>query len=80
MSCPLRNSQHLEKIWPKSEANSASENENYSKTFPDAPANNERPERTGRPIGDNDFIEKLEKITGRHLKPRKPGPKPKAVN
>jgi putative transposase len=37
-------------------------------------------ERTGRPIGDNDFIEKLEKITGRHLKPRKPGPKPKAVN
>ena len=37
-------------------------------------------ERTGKPIGDNDFIEKLEKITGRHLKPRKPGPKPKAVN
>ena len=37
-------------------------------------------ERTGRPIGDKGFIEKMEKITGRPLKARKPGPKPKVVN
>ena len=37
-------------------------------------------ERTGRPIGDNVFIEKMEKITGRPLKTHKPGPKPNAVN
>ena len=29
----------------------------------------------GRPLGDNRFIEKLEKITGRSLKKKKPGPK-----
>ena len=34
-------------------------------------------ERTGRPIGNQDFIEKMEKITGRQLKAHKPGPKPK---
>jgi putative transposase len=37
-------------------------------------------ERTGRPMGDNGFIEEVEKITGRQLKIRKPGPKPKARN
>ena len=37
-------------------------------------------ERSGRPIGNDDFIEKVEKITGRRVKPRKPGPKPKSVN
>ncbi len=34
-------------------------------------------ERTGRPLGDNAFIERLEAVTGRHLQKRKPGPKPK---
>ena len=37
-------------------------------------------ERTGRPIGDKSFIEKLEKVTGRHLKLGKPGPKPNTNN
>ena len=37
-------------------------------------------ERTGRPIGDHSFIEKVEQITGRQLKLRKPGPKPKGKN
>jgi putative transposase len=37
-------------------------------------------ERTGRPMGDQAFVEKLERITGRRLKIRKPGPKPKPVN
>jgi putative transposase len=32
--------------------------------------------RTGRPIGDEDFIEMLERLLNRRLKPRKPGPKP----
>jgi putative transposase len=31
--------------------------------------------RTGRPLGDLKFIEKLEKITGRLLRKKKPGPK-----
>jgi putative transposase len=31
--------------------------------------------RTGRPLGTSDFIEKLEKILGRSLRPLKPGPK-----
>ena len=31
--------------------------------------------RTGRPLGASDFIEQLEKILGRSLKPLKPGPK-----
>ena len=32
---------------------------------------------TGRPLGDNDFIDRLEKITGRLLYKKKPGPKKK---
>ncbi len=31
--------------------------------------------RTGRPLGDEDFVASLELITGRTLKPQKPGPK-----
>jgi putative transposase len=34
-------------------------------------------ERTGRPIGDETFIERLERLLDRRLKPRKPGPKPR---
>jgi putative transposase len=34
-------------------------------------------ERTGRPLGNKHFLDKLENITGRNLKPRKPGPKKK---
>lgn len=33
---------------------------------------------TGRPMGDKSFIDKLEKITGRSLQKRKPGPKRKS--
>lgn len=33
--------------------------------------------RTGRPLGDNNYIETLEKLTGRELKKKKPGPKRK---
>ncbi|MFA6012706.1 MAG: transposase [Desulfobacteraceae bacterium] len=32
-------------------------------------------ERTGRPIGDDSFIETLEQLLDRNLKPQKPGPK-----
>jgi putative transposase len=32
-------------------------------------------ERTGRPIGDDTFVEKLEQLLDRKLKPQKPGPK-----
>ncbi len=32
-------------------------------------------ERTGRPVGDDAFIERLEQLLDRKLKPRKPGPK-----
>jgi REP-associated tyrosine transposase len=32
-------------------------------------------ETTGRPVGDNKWIEKLEKLTARQLKPQKRGPK-----
>ena len=32
-------------------------------------------ERTGRPVGNNAFIEKMEQLLDRRLKPRKPGPK-----
>jgi putative transposase len=32
-------------------------------------------ERTGRPMGDVAFIEKLEQLLDRKLKPQKPGPK-----
>lgn len=38
----------------------------------------ERHERTGRPLGDSDFIARLENATGRALAPQKPGRKPKA--
>lgn len=31
--------------------------------------------RTGRPLGDNGFVERLETITGRSLRPARPGPK-----
>ena len=31
--------------------------------------------RTGRPLGSEEFVEKLQEITGRTLKPPKPGPK-----
>jgi REP element-mobilizing transposase RayT len=32
-------------------------------------------ERTGRPIGDDAFIERLDRLLDRELKPNKPGPK-----
>lgn len=35
-----------------------------------------RHERTGRPLGDDDFLSKIEKAVGRSLRRRKPGPKP----
>ncbi len=34
--------------------------------------------RTGRPLGGPDFVETLERLTGRALKKRRPGPKPKS--
>jgi putative transposase len=34
-------------------------------------------ERTGRPLGGDSFIEKLELLLDRNLKPQKPGPKKK---
>lgn len=36
--------------------------------------------RTGRPIGDDDFVERLEKLTGHRLRRQKPGPKSEASN
>ncbi len=36
--------------------------------------------RSGRPLGDKDFIDRLEGQTGRHLRPRKRGPKPAREN
>ena len=36
--------------------------------------------RTGRPIGDDHFVELLEKLTGHRLRRRKPGPKPAISN
>ena len=35
----------------------------------------ERHERTGRPLGDDRFIELVEKLLSRDLKKKKPGPK-----
>ena len=35
-----------------------------------------RAESIGRPIGDDEFLGRLEALTGRRLKPGKPGPKP----
>lgn len=37
----------------------------------------ERHERTGRPLGDERFMRMAERITGRSLRPGKPGPKPR---
>lgn len=34
-------------------------------------------ERTGRPIGDEAFIQRLERLLDRRLKPKWPGPKPR---
>ena len=34
-------------------------------------------ERTGRPLGGDSFIESLERLLDRDLKPQKPGPKKK---
>lgn len=36
-----------------------------------------RHERTGRPLGDDAFIEHIEASLGRPMRPRKPGPKPR---
>lgn len=36
-----------------------------------------RAESVGRPLGDDGFLDRLEALTGRRLKPGKPGPKPK---
>jgi len=33
--------------------------------------------RTGRPLGDEAFLGRLEEMLGRVLKPQKPGPKPR---
>ena len=33
--------------------------------------------RTGRPLGDERFVERLETISGRSLKPHPPGPRPR---
>jgi putative transposase len=35
---------------------------------------------TGRPCGDDLFVEQLEQLTGRKLRPKKPGPKPKVTD
>ena len=40
----------------------------------------EKHERTGRPLGGESFIEKAEKLLGRELKKKKPGPKQKDGN
>jgi len=34
---------------------------------------------SGRPCGDQDFVKRMEKLTGLPLLPRKPGPKPRVV-
>ena len=39
------------------------------------PRNIRQPSRTGRPLGDEAFLDRLEGMVGRFLKPRKPGPK-----
>ena len=40
--------------------------------------NIQRHSNTGRPLGSNAFIDKVQAISGRDLRRRKPGPKPKA--
>jgi len=37
----------------------------------------ERHERTGRPLGNERFVELAERLLGRDLKKKKPGPKAK---
>jgi len=38
-------------------------------------------ERSGRPLGDDLFVDRLESVTGRHLRKKKPGPKgPRKMN
>jgi putative transposase len=34
-----------------------------------------RHERTGRPLGEDSFLDQLEQRLGRRLRPQKPGPK-----
>jgi putative transposase len=38
-----------------------------------------RSTRTGRPLGNDDFMKKIQKLTGRMLQRQKPGPKKKRV-
>jgi len=40
----------------------------------------EKHERTGRPLGDESFVEKAEQLLGRELKKKKPGPMPRDGN
>ncbi len=40
----------------------------------------QRHERTGRPLGNNGFVDRLEKRLGRILRPQKPGPRNKQNN
>ncbi len=37
-------------------------------------------ERTGRPLGNDNFVDTIERTVGRVLRPRKPGPKKKSSN
>jgi hypothetical protein len=37
-------------------------------------------ENTGRPLGETPFIEKIARLLGRDILPKKPGPKPKKGN
>ena len=37
-------------------------------------------ERTGRPLGDEAFLMRIEELTGRVLQRQKPGPKKKEIN
>ncbi|MDH3859261.1 MAG: transposase, partial [Gammaproteobacteria bacterium] len=39
-----------------------------------------RHNRTGRPLGNTEFIKILEKQTGKTLTPKRPGPKPTSTN
>jgi putative transposase len=34
-------------------------------------------ERTGRPLGEAQFLDRIEKVLGRSVRPAKPGPKAK---
>jgi putative transposase len=46
---------------------------------PDAFAHLRRAESIGRPLGDDRFINRLEALTRRSLRPRKPGPEPSSM-